>query len=77
MRPCKTCGRTLRSTQGPLCRTCYRKTAVRVKRCKTTGGGRERMDTAGFKARATEPRTLRADETTFALSMTNTNRRAA
>ena len=77
MKPCLNCQRVLSSTQGPLCRTCYRKTAVRVKRCKTTGGGRERMDTAGFKARATDSRTLRTEETTFALSMTNTNRRAA
>ena len=45
MKPCQHCQRVLRSTQGPLCRTCYRKTAIRQKRCKATGPGRERLDT--------------------------------
>lgn len=41
-RPCQNCRRVLRSTQGPLCRTCYRKTGIRVKRCKASGAGRGR-----------------------------------
>lgn len=34
MKPCQNCQRRLKSTVGPLCRTCYRKTAIRQKRCR-------------------------------------------
>jgi hypothetical protein len=68
-KPCRHCGWPLLASDlkcnNPMHRNCYRLAA------------KGRQPKRRPMARATDPRTLRADETTFALSMTNTNRRAA